>query len=198
MSAASDPALDAANSKQRRASDPALSVFVAANAGAGKTKVLTERVARLLLNGVSPSRIHCITYTKAAAAEMADRLFKLLGRWALAEDATLSAELIELEGAARIHDFAKARRLFARALDAPGGLKIETIHAFCESVLKRFPLEARVSPGFPFSTKRRRSPAMVRRMVELNESTACSMRCATARASSGLLSSMSKIGRAHV
>lgn len=130
---------------QRAASDPSVSAFVAANAGAGKTRVLTDRVARLLLAGADPSKILCITYTKAAAAEMADRLFRLLGSWALADDARLRASLAGI-GAAGGH--ASARRLFARALETPGGLRIQTIHSFCESVLRRFPIEAGVAPGF--------------------------------------------------
>lgn len=143
--------LDATKAAQRRASDPSVSAFVAANAGAGKTHVLTARVARLLLAGALPSKILCITFTKAAAAEMSERLFKMLGEWALAEDAVLAAKLAELEGGERERkpeDFATARRLFARALETPGGLKIQTIHSFCENVLKRFPLEAGTAPGF--------------------------------------------------
>ncbi|MEE2690081.1 MAG: double-strand break repair helicase AddA [Pseudomonadota bacterium] len=136
---------------QRAAADPDVSAFVAANAGAGKTRVLTDRVARLLLAGARPDRVLCITFTKAAAAEMATRLFKLLGEWALADDAKLAEKLAKLEGGERrreARDFAEARRLFARALETPGGLKIQTIHSFCEGVLKRFPLEAGVAPGF--------------------------------------------------
>jgi ATP-dependent helicase/nuclease subunit A len=136
---------------QRLAADPTLSAFVSANAGSGKTRVLTNRVARLLLAGAEPSTILCITFTKAAAAEMSDRLFKLLGNWALANDAELQKALMDLDGDDRIRssdDLARARRLFARALETPGGLKIQTIHSFCESVLKRFPLEAGVPPGY--------------------------------------------------
>jgi ATP-dependent helicase/nuclease subunit A len=138
-------------SSQRLAADPSLSAFVSANAGSGKTRVLTNRVARLLLNDADPATILCITFTKAAAAEMADRLFALLGAWALADNGRLQKELAELDGDARIRsagDLARARRLFAGALETPGGLKIQTIHSFCESVLKRFPLEAGVPPGF--------------------------------------------------
>jgi ATP-dependent helicase/nuclease subunit A len=137
---------------QRLAASPSLSAFVPANAGAGKTRVLTNRVARLLLEGAAPPSILCITFTKAAAAEMADRLFKLLGGFALADDAKLAAALQDLDGdktrARSKAELAEARRLFARALETPGGLKIQTIHSFCESVLKRFPLEAGVAPGF--------------------------------------------------
>ena len=137
---------------QRRAATPGRSAFVMANAGAGKTRVLTNRVARLLLADADPAQIICITFTKAAAAEMAERLFDMLGKWALADDETLSTDLRELEGEAYYQrsDAAlrRTRQLFARALETPGGLKIQTIHAFCESVLRRFPLEAGVSPGF--------------------------------------------------
>lgn len=145
-------AIEETTRAQRLAASPALSAFVPANAGAGKTRVLTNRVARLLLAGADPAAIMCITFTKAAAAEMADRLFKLLGGFALADDAKLADALRDLDGDdARVRaaeDLATARRLFARALETPGGLKIQTIHSFCESVLKRFPLEAGVAPGF--------------------------------------------------
>ena len=128
------------------AADPARSVFVSANAGSGKTKTLVDRVARLLLNGARPEAILCVTYTKAAAAEMQRRLFAQLGGWAVLDDAGLRAELAKIgEGAG---DLSRARTLFAHALEAPGGLKIETLHAFCEKLLRRFPLEAGVSPGF--------------------------------------------------
>src|SRR5580704_14461626 len=128
------------------ASNPAASVFVAANAGSGKTKTLVDRVARLLLTGSRPEAILCVTYTKAAAAEMQRRLFKELGSWAVMEDAPLRAKLLALEEPGR--DLPRARALFARALETPGGIKITTIHAFCEKLLRRFPLEAGVSPGF--------------------------------------------------
>lgn len=143
--------IEETTNSQRLAADPSLSAFVSANAGSGKTRVLTNRVARLLLDGVDPSTVLCITFTKAAAAEMADRLFNLLGKWALADNAALQDALSSLDGDSRIRsadDLARARRLFARAIETPGGLKIQTIHSFCESILKRFPLEADVAPGF--------------------------------------------------
>jgi ATP-dependent helicase/nuclease subunit A len=133
-------------SAQVIASNPAASVFVAANAGSGKTKTLVDRVARLLLTGSRPEAILCVTYTKAAAAEMQRRLFKELGAWAVMEDAALRAKLAALEEAPA--NLPLARALFARALETPGGIKITTIHAFCEKLLRRFPLEAGVSPGF--------------------------------------------------
>ena len=152
MTRAGQEAYVEAVAAQQRASDPDVSAFVDANAGAGKTAVLTARVARLLLAGAAPAKVLCITYTRAAAAEMAARLLKLLGEWALADDRRLSESLNELEGApgkARsAGELARARGLFARALETPGGLKIQTIHSFCETVLRRFPLETGAGPGF--------------------------------------------------
>jgi ATP-dependent helicase/nuclease subunit A len=137
---------------QRTAADPAISAFVTANAGSGKTKTLIDRVARLLLAGAEPEAILCVTYTKAAAAEMQRRLFGRLGGWSVMGDVELRDELAKLEGREaggyEARDLSTARALFARALETPGGLKIQTIHAFCEKLLRRFPLEAGVSPGF--------------------------------------------------
>ncbi len=143
-----DP-LAQATQDQRLATAPDQSAWVEANAGTGKTKVLTDRVTRLLLDRVKPERILCLTFTKAAAAEMRNRLATQLGRWAMSDDAKLDETIEKLidrkpEPAERI----VARRLFARVLDAPGGINILTIHAFCQALLKRFPLEAGVAPGF--------------------------------------------------
>ncbi|MEO0999673.1 MAG: UvrD-helicase domain-containing protein, partial [Pseudomonadota bacterium] len=143
--------LDDATRAQVRAADPAASTWVSANAGSGKTRVLTDRVARLLLAGADPARILCLTFTKAAAAEMQDRLFRRLGAWAMLPEAKLAEALTGLSEDPVATDgeaLARARRLFARALETPGGLKIQTIHAFCDAVLRRFPLEAGVSPRF--------------------------------------------------
>ncbi len=134
---------------QKRASDPAASAWVSANAGAGKTFVLAARVLRLLLAGTPADRILCLTFTKAAAAEMANRVFAALRDWTCADDASLVAQLTALEG--RPPDAAlltRARRLFAQALETPGGLKIQTINAFGESLLGRFPFEANVAADF--------------------------------------------------
>lgn len=132
---------------QRNAANPASSVWVEANAGSGKTHVLTQRVLRLLLTGVRPEEVLCLTYTKAAAAEMRKRVSQQLSAWALMPEKALWQSLEELIGAppAAAH-LLRSRTLFAHALDTPGGLKILTIHAFCESVLHRFPVEA----GVPF------------------------------------------------
>jgi len=139
-------------SEQLEATRPDRSNWVGANAGSGKTHVLTQRVARLLLAGAAPQKILCLTYTKAAAAEMQTRLFRMLGEWAMAPEDKLARILAELggpgDGTPAGERMAEARRLFARALETPGGLKIQTIHAFCETLLRRFPLEAGVSPRF--------------------------------------------------
>ena len=144
--------LEQAKAHQITAADPALSVFVTANAGSGKTTTLVSRVARLLLQKVQPAEILCVTYTKAAAAEMQARLFDTLGAWAVMDDARLSGSLAALDSrdpaTLTDADLKEARQLFARALETPGGLKIQTIHAFCEKLLRRFPLEAGVSPSF--------------------------------------------------
>jgi ATP-dependent helicase/nuclease subunit A len=141
---------DAASLRQVQAADPAASTWLAANAGSGKTSVLTDRVARLLLNHVDPTGILCLTYTKAAAYEMQNRLFNRLGSWAMLDDAPLSAALQKLGLDRRLapEDLNHARRLFARAIETPGGLRIQTIHSFCAGLLRRFPLEAGVSPQF--------------------------------------------------
>ena len=141
---------DDATRRQNEAAAPDASTWLSANAGSGKTRVLTDRVARLLLNGVSPQNILCLTYTKAAASEMQNRLFRRLGSWSMKPDGDLAAELEGL-GVEDVRDpehLASARRLFARAIETPGGLRIQTIHSFCASLLRRFPLEAGVTPGF--------------------------------------------------
>ena len=139
-------------SPQARAADPAINAFVMANAGSGKTTTLVDRVARLLLDGSKPDAILCLTFTKAAAAEMQRRLYQRLGAWAVATDEDLRKDLGKLEARdPEAYDrlgLSRARALFARALETPGGLKIQTIHAFCEQLLRRFPIEAGVSPGF--------------------------------------------------
>ena len=142
--------LDDATQRQNDAADPNASIWLSANAGSGKTRVLTDRVSRLLLEGVSPQHILCLTYTKAAASEMQNRLFQRLGAWSMKDDENLSVDLGNLgsrfDGDAE--QLAHARTLFARAIETPGGLRIQTIHSFCSSLLRRFPLEARISPVF--------------------------------------------------
>jgi ATP-dependent helicase/nuclease subunit A len=141
--------LHAHQTNQRVAADPNLSAWVAANAGSGKTRVLVDRVTRLLLMGTRPSGILCLTFTKAAAAEMALRLTERLGKWTTLDDAALKTELLDLLGHQVVEaDMMAARKLFARTLESPGGLRLQTVHAFCEALLKRFPVEAGVPPGF--------------------------------------------------
>jgi ATP-dependent helicase/nuclease subunit A len=140
---------DALRSVQIETSDPGVSAWVAANAGSGKTHVLAQRVIRLLLDGVEPARILCITFTKAAAGNMANRVFDELRRWTALDDVSLS------EAIHRISDTdpdearrARARQLFALALETPGGLKVQTIHAFCTRLLHQFPFESNVAARF--------------------------------------------------
>lgn len=136
-------------SRQMRAATPGISAWVSANAGSGKTHVLSQRVVRLLLNGTPPSAILCLTYTKAAAAEMSLRIFDILAKWSQMTDEALYEELSKTEDLpTNSKKIAFARTLFASALETPGGLKIQTIHAFCESLLHRFPLEANVAGHF--------------------------------------------------
>ena len=144
-----------ASTEQREASDPAASVWVSANAGSGKTYVLAERVIRLMLEGTEPDRILCLTYTRAAAAEMANRVFGRLGTWVSLGDEALDKELDRLampNATAALRK--RARQLFTLALETPGGLKIQTIHAFCERLLQLFPVEAGIVPGFEVMDER--------------------------------------------
>jgi ATP-dependent helicase/nuclease subunit A len=136
--------------EQGRGSDPGASAWVTASAGSGKTKVLTDRVLRLLLEpDCRPNAILCLTFTKAAAAEMATRLARGLGRWAVAPEAELAEALAQLlNRAPRREELDRARGLFCRVLELPGGMRISTIHAFCQSLLRSFPLEAGLSPQF--------------------------------------------------
>jgi ATP-dependent helicase/nuclease subunit A len=144
---------DAVRRKQAEASDPSCSAFVAANAGSGKTHVLAQRVIRLMLDGgpggVDPSRILCITFTKAAAANMAARVYDRLRGWIALDDAALDAAMREIGvTAVDASKRARARALFAAALETPGGLKVQTIHAFCTRLLQQFPFEANVAARF--------------------------------------------------
>ena len=137
-----------ARARQAKASDPAASVFVSANAGSGKTHVLVQRVVRLLLAGVPPEKILCITFTKAAAANMAERVFETLGRWITLDAAALDAALIDAGAVPSLVTRKRARELFACALETPGGLKVQTIHALCTRLLQQFPFEANVPARF--------------------------------------------------
>lgn len=141
--------------EQEKASNPEASVWVAASAGTGKTFVLTNRVLRILLSGTAPERILCLTFTKAAAAEMANRINDRLGQWVRCDSASLSVELTDLIGHVPTgQERDNARKLFAQVLEVPGGMKIQTIHSFCQSLLGRFPLEARITPHFQVMDER--------------------------------------------
>lgn len=150
------------NVPQRAASDPVATVWVGASAGTGKTKILTDRVLRLMLPGTEdsrtatpPEKILCITFTKAAAAEMALRIHDVLSKWAVMAEEELQTKLTELTGRAPSQEMIRvARRLFARVVDTAGGMKIMTIHSFCQSVLSRFPIEAELSPHFEVMDER--------------------------------------------
>ena len=141
---------DGASSQQHEASEPAASAFVMANAGTGKTHLLVGRVIRLMLDGVEPERILCLTYTRAAAAEMSTRLFETLSGFIAMDGEKLITTIHDKIGHAEFKpdQLDLARRLFTRALETPGGLKVQTIHAFCERLLQRFPVEAGIMPGF--------------------------------------------------
>ncbi len=146
--------LEAAERKQRAAADPAVSAWVRANAGTGKTHVLVQRILRLLLSGADPRSILCLTFTKNAAAEMETRVLARLGEWATAGEEALSSSLAKLLGRPpNASELAAAPCLFASVIDALGGLAIMTIHGFCERVLRRYALEANVPPGFTVLTE---------------------------------------------
>src|SRR5579883_156253 len=154
---------DAVRAAQKRASDPEASSFVSANAGSGKTHVLVQRVIRLLLAGVPPEKILCITFTKAAAANMAERVFSTLGHWVTLDDAALDAAIREAgipHPDARLRN--AARKLFASALETPGGLKVQTIHALCTRLLQQFPFEANVPARFAVLDDRDQAEMMER------------------------------------
>src|SRR5438046_555937 len=154
---------DAVRATQARASDPAASAFVSANAGSGKTHVLVQRVIRLLLDDVAPEKILCITFTKAAAANMAERVFTTLGHWVTLDDDALDAAIRDAgipNPSARLRK--SARKLFACALETPGGLKVQTIHALCTRLLQQFPFEANVPARFAVLDDRDQTEMMER------------------------------------
>ena len=163
MVAAPRPIPPAVRATQARASDPSSSAFVSANAGSGKTHVLVHRVIRLLLDNVPPEKILCITFTKAAAANMAERVFAMLGHWVTLDDDALDDAISEAGIArpdARLR--MRARELFACALETPGGLKVQTIHALCTRLLQQFPFEANVPARFTVLDERDQNEIMER------------------------------------
>jgi ATP-dependent helicase/nuclease subunit A len=168
MVSAPRPIPPAVRAIQARASDPAASAFVSANAGSGKTHVLVQRVIRLLLDGVQPEKILCITFTKAAAANMAERVFTTLGHWVTLDDDALD-DAIREAGIARPDSRLRmaARKLFACALETPGGLKVQTIHALCTRLLQQFPFEANVPARFAVIDERDQNEMMERANLEV-------------------------------
>jgi ATP-dependent helicase/nuclease subunit A len=168
---------------QAEASDPHVSAWVAANAGSGKTHVLAQRVIRLLLDGCPPSRILCLTFTKAAAANMASRVFDTLARWTALSDDRLDAAIARVDGRAPdARRRAHARRLFAEALETPGGLKVQTIHAFCTRLLHQFPFEANVAARFTVLEERAETELINRLRLDVLQEAAAAPDSALGRA----------------
>jgi ATP-dependent helicase/nuclease subunit A len=163
MVKAARPIPPAVRDAQQRASNPLTSSFVSANAGSGKTHVLVQRVIRLLLDGVKPEKILCLTFTKAAAANMAERVFTTLGHWVTLSDDALDDAIRGVGIPASNPKLRKAaRELFARALETPGGLKVQTIHALCTRLLQQFPFEANVPARFAVLDDRDQNDMMER------------------------------------
>ncbi|MBV8927092.1 MAG: UvrD-helicase domain-containing protein, partial [Bradyrhizobium sp.] len=163
MVRAARPIPPAVRDAQQRASNPASSSFVSANAGSGKTHVLVQRVIRILLEGVAPEKILCLTFTKAAAANMAERVFTTLGHWVTLGDDALDDAIRGVgipDPSPRLRK--AARELFARALETPGGLKVQTIHALCTRLLQQFPFEANVPARFAVLDDRDQNDMMER------------------------------------
>ncbi len=182
-----------ATEQQRQASDPAVSAWVEASAGTGKTKVLSDRVLRLLLSGVKPEKILCLTYTKAAAVNMSNRIAGRLSRWAVTDDAELAKQVRSLLGEEPTAEtLAQARRLFAMLLDTPGGMKIQTIHSFYQDILKRFPLEAGISPYFEVMDDRTAAEALQSIKAALLAKIETKPECATAQALAYITTQMSE------
>src|SRR5256885_5878814 len=152
---------------QALAADPAVHAALSASAGTGKTQVLTGRVLRLLLKGARPESILCLTFTKAAAAEMANRIGTRLAAWVRVPDKVLKKELFALGEPDDPRIKQRARQLFARVLDCPGGLKIQTIHSFAQGLLAAFPAEAGIVPGFQPIEGRAEQELVRRTLAEL-------------------------------
>ena len=155
--------------EQALAADPSVHAALSASAGTGKTQVLTARVLLLLLQGARPESILCLTFTKAAAAEMANRVGARLASWVRIPDKVLRKELFALRASTDPRTLERARQLFAKVLDCPGGLKIQTIHSFAQSLLAAFPAEAGIVPGFKPIEGRAEQELVRRTLAELME-----------------------------
>ena len=185
--------------RQIAASDPNVSAWVSANAGSGKTHVLAQRVIRLLLDGTAPSKILCLTFTKAAAADMANRVFGTLAKWTAMDDATLAAAIKTVEGKApSTARRLRARRLFAEALETPGGLKVQTIHAFCTGLLHQFPFEADVPARFEVLDERAEQQLIDKLRLSLLREAAAAMESPLGRALTIAITSAADITFAEV
>lgn len=153
--------------QQALASDPHAHASLSASAGTGKTQVLTARVLRLLLQGARPESILCLTFTKAAAAEMANRIGARLAAWVRLKESELGTDLLHLGESNDPRTRQRARQLFARVLDCPGGLRIQTIHSFAQSLLAAFPAEAGIVPGLKPIEGRAEQELVRRTLAEL-------------------------------
>ena len=173
---------------QALAADPDVHASLSASAGTGKTHVLTARVLRLLLKGARPESILCLTFTKAAAAEMANRVGGRLAKWVRLKDRDLRKDLFALGEATDPPTLERARQLFAKVLDCPGGLKIQTIHSFCQSLLAAFPAEAGIAPGFQPIEGRAEQELVRRTLADL-------LADAEARGNAGLISDVQVLSR---
>src|SRR5579884_1621150 len=175
--------------EQAKASDPAAHASLSASAGTGKTQVLTARVLRLLLTGARPESILCLTFTKAAAAEMANRIGARLAAWARLKRTELWSDLEALGETPNERLVEHARQLFAKVLDCPGGLKIQTIHSFAQSLLAAFPAEAGIVPGFQPIEGRAEQELVRRTLADMmadaeaagNEDLICDVQCLSRR-----------------
>jgi len=174
--------------EQALAVDPMVHAAVSASAGSGKTHVLTARVLRLLLQGARPESILCLTFTKAAAAEMANRIGARLAGWVRLKESELATDLDHLGESTDARTRERARQLFARVLDCPGGLKIQTIHAFAQSLLAAFPAEAGITPGFQPIEGRAEQELVRRTLADL-------MADAEARGDAGLMHDVQSLSR---
>src|SRR4051794_4189365 len=173
---------------QAQASEPVVHASLSASAGTGKTQVLTARVLRLLLKGARPESILCLTFTKAAAAEMANRVGDRLSKWVRLKDSELGTDLLHLGESNDPKTRERARQLFARVLDCPGGLKIQTLHAFAQSLLAAFPAEAGIVPGFQPIEGRAEQELVRRTLAEL-------LTAAEGRADESLINDVQSLSR---
>lgn len=146
--------------------NPDFNIWVSASAGTGKTKILTDRLLMLLLTGAEPQKILCLTFTKAAAAEMKERLLNHTLEWATCSDGKLKESLEQfLERFPSQEEQVKARSLFMELINVVPSIRITTIHSFCQSLLAQFPVEAGIAPNFKILAEHE-SQALLNQAVE--------------------------------